>query len=403
MSEANVVIPALRSIESNLLWFVLGSALIALIYGAFLCWRVLREPQGSKEMMAVATAIQEGSAAYLTRQFKVMAIFLALIAVILYFLYLPVYPDKPVLALGIAVAFLLGACASAGAGFVGMNLAVRANVRVANAALSSFKKALEIAFQAGAVSGMFTVGFGLLGATIIFIIFKENAMKVLIGFGFGGCLVALFMRIGGGIFTKAADVGADLVGKVEHNIPEDDPRNAAVIADNVGDNVGDCAGMAADVFESYEVTLVAAIILGAATLADKNFRLIYGGLASLMALKLIMYPLLVRAVGVFASIIGTWSVRGKDEEKIGDPMKPINFGFWVAAITSVIGFMTVNYFYLKDPKTGLPDWRFSLATLTGIILALVIEWLTNYFAHTQHKPVRSTAQASKTGAATLIL
>lgn len=403
MNEGSIVLPPLRGIEQNLLWFVLGSAIIALLYGIYLAWKVLKAPQGSKEMIDVSKAIQEGSAAYLARQFKVMGVFIVLIAIGLYFMYLQVYPGNPSLPIGIALAFFLGACASAGAGYVGMSLAVRANVRVANAALTSFKKALETAFQAGTVSGMFTVGLGLLGATIIFLIFKENAMKVLVGFGFGGCLVALFMRIGGGIYTKAADVGADLVGKVEKGIPEDDPRNAAVIADNVGDNVGDCAGMAADVFESYEVTLVAALILGAATLADKGFQTAYGALASLMALKLIIYPLLVRAIGVFASIIGTMSVKGKNSEEIGDPMKPINFGFWVAAITSIIGFVTVNALYLKDPKTGLPDWRFSLATLTGIILAVAIEFLTNYFTSTDHDPVKDTADSAKTGPATLIL
>ncbi|HTY13815.1 MAG TPA: sodium-translocating pyrophosphatase [Candidatus Omnitrophota bacterium] len=403
MSESNVILPALRSIEMNLLWFVLGSALIALAYGVYIAWKVLKAPQGSKEMVEVAQAIQEGSAAYLSRQFKVMGIFIAIIAVLLYIIYAPLYPGNVVLPLGISIAFLLGSFASAGAGYVGMSLAVRANVRVANAALTSFKNALEIAFQAGSVSGMFTVGLGLLGATIIFLIFGQDAMKVLVGFGFGGCLVALFMRIGGGIYTKAADVGADLVGKVEKNIPEDDPRNAAVIADNVGDNVGDCAGMAADVFESYEVTLVAAIILGAATMADKGFAAIYGAAAGLMALKLIIYPLLVRSVGVFASIIGTLSVRGKDSQEIGDPMKPINFGFWIAAIVSIIGFMTVNFYYLKDPKTGAPDWRFSLATFVGIVLAVVIEQITNYYTHTEHAPVKETSYASKTGPATIIL
>jgi K(+)-stimulated pyrophosphate-energized sodium pump len=354
-------------------------------------------------MIDVSKAIQEGSAAYLERQFKVMGIFIVLISAALYFIYLQVYSDRPILAVGIALAFLAGSCASAGAGYVGMSLAVRANVRVANAALKSYKKALEIAFQSGTVSGMFTVGLGLLGATIIFMIFQRDAMRVLVGFGFGGCLVALFMRIGGGIYTKAADVGADLVGKVEKNIPEDDPRNAAVIADNVGDNVGDCAGMAADVFESYEVTLVAAIILGAGVLLDKGFNTMYGVAAGAMALKLIIYPLLVRAVGVFASIIGTWSVRGKDEKKIGDPMKPIHFGFWVAAVSSIVGFGAVNYFYLRDPATDLPDWRFFFATLTGIGLAVVIEFITNYYTHTENRPVRDTAYATKTGAATTIL
>ncbi|MBI5399849.1 sodium-translocating pyrophosphatase [Candidatus Saganbacteria bacterium] len=396
MSESSVVLPVLGALELNLLWLVFGSAIVALLYGGFLAWKVLREPQGSNAMIEVSKAIQEGSAAYLSRQFKVMAVFILLLTAGLYFMYRPIYSNNPVLPIGIAIAFLLGSIASAGAGFVGMSLAVRANTRVANAALTSFKKSLEIAFQAGTISGMFTVGFGLLGAVIIFMIFRQDAMKVLVGFGFGGCLVALFMRIGGGIFTKAADVGADLVGKVEKNIPEDDPRNAAVIADNVGDNVGDCAGMAADVFESYEVTLVAAIILGAGVLLEPSFKAAYGVLASAMALKLIIYPLLVRAVGVFASIIGTMVVRGKDGEQVGDAMKPIKFGFWVAALTSIAGFGLVNYLYLKD-------WRFFFATLTGIILAIVIEWITDYYTHTEHRPVKETSFSTKTGPATTIL
>jgi K(+)-stimulated pyrophosphate-energized sodium pump len=403
MAETSVVLPALGILEMNLLWLVLASSLLALLYGIYLAWKVLQAPQGSKAMVEVARAIQEGASAYLARQFKVMGIFIVLISFGLYFMYLRVYPGEYLLPLGIALAFLLGSLASAAAGYVGMTLAVRANVRVANAALSSLKKALEIAFQAGTVSGMFTVGLGLLGATVIFMLFKENAMKVLVGFGFGGCLVALFMRIGGGIYTKAADVGADLVGKVEKNIPEDDPRNAAVIADNVGDNVGDCAGMAADVFESYEVTLVAAIILGASTLLDSGFKTMYGAAASAMALKLVIYPLLVRAIGVFASILGTWSVRGKDGEKVGDPMKPINFGFWVAALSAVAGFGAINYFYLRDPATGLPDGRFFLATLTGIVLAIFIDWLTNHYTHLEKRAIRETAYATRTGPATTLL
>ena len=403
MSEANMVLPALGALELNLLWLVLGSAVVALLYGVYLAWKVLSAPEGSDKMIEVSMAIREGSDTYLARQFKVMGVFIIVLTLLLYIMYMKVYPNNPILPLGIALAFLLGSIASAGAGYVGMSLAVRANVRVANAALTSYKKALEIAFQAGTVSGMFTVGFGLLGATIIFMLFKQDAMKVLIGFGFGGSLVALFMRIGGGIFTKAADVGADLVGKIEKNIPEDDPRNAAVIADNVGDNVGDCAGMAADVFESYEVTLVAAIILGAGVLLDKGFVAFYGAAASLMALKLVIYPLLVRAVGVFASIIGTMAVRGEDKEDIGDPMKPINFGFWVSAISATIGFGLVNYFYLKDPITGNPDWRFFFATLSGIILAIVIEYITNHFTHTDKRPVKETAFATKTGPATVLL
>jgi K(+)-stimulated pyrophosphate-energized sodium pump len=229
---------------------VLLSAFIALAYGGWIVFSVRKADKGSDAMQNVAKAIQEGANAYLNRQAKTMFVFVVIMTLILGFMYWNVYaelPNRLALTIGISIAFFLGVLASYGAGRMGMWLAVQGNLRVAVAALKSFKGALEVAFNAGTVSGMFTIGLGLLGATIIFLIFKENAMKVLVGFGFGGCLAALFMRVGGGIFTKAADVGADLVGKVEKSIPEDDPRNAAVIADNVGDNVGDCAGMAADV------------------------------------------------------------------------------------------------------------------------------------------------------------
>src|SRR5262249_24202112 len=286
-----------------------------------------------------------------------------------------------------------------GAGYVGMNLAVRGNVRTAYAATRSFKDALEVAFQAGTVSGMFTVGLGLLGATGIFVLFRGDAPRVLIGFGFGWSVVGLFMRTGGGSYTKVADVGADLVGKVEVGIPEDDPRNAATIADNVGDNVGDCAGMAADVFESYEVTLVAAIILGAGALLDPHFRTTYGGQASAFALKLILFPLLVQGVGVFACIFGTWFVRGKSD-RIGDPMQPINIGLWISAATALLGVAAVNAAYLTDPGTGAPDWRITFATLAGLLLALVIKWLTDQFTNPNLRPVTEMAYSTKTGPAT---
>lgn len=403
MSEASSRLPQFGPLETTLLWIVLLSSVVALVYGFYLRSRVNSRDPGPPSMTAVAAAIQEGAMAYLWRQLRTMLVIIVAITVGLYLLYRPIYADHPVLAIGIAVAFLLGCFASYGAGFVGMTSAVRGNVRTANAARRSYPEALHIAFQAGTVSGMFTVGLGLLGATIMFMLFRENAMRVLVGFGFGGSLVAAFMRVGGGIYTKAADVGADLVGKVEVGIPEDDPRNAAVIADNVGDNVGDCAGMAADVFESYEVTLVAAIILGAATLLDPAFVAHYGGAAGAgaFALKLIIFPLLVRAIGVFASIIGTWVVRGRDEDR--DPMRPINAGFYAAAIASVIGFGLVNVFYLRDPATGAPDFRFFFATLTGILLALVIAWLTEQFTHPDRGPVTEIAYATKTGAATMLL
>ncbi len=408
MSEATITLPSLGRFEWIILWFVLASAFLALGYGYYLVRKVMAHDPGTPKMQEVARAIEEGAMAYLGRQFKTMIWFVVLITIGLYFVYQPIYAGDPnptlrTVPLGIALAFLMGVMASYGAGYVGMWLAVKGNVRSAAAALQSFKKAMELAFRAGAVSGMFTVGFGLLGATIIFLLFREHAMKVLVGFGFGGSLAALFMRVGGGIYTKAADVGADLVGKVEAGIPEDDPRNAATIADNVGDNVGDCAGMAADVFESYEVTLVAAIILGAAVLLDKPFTTKYGALASAYALQLVIFPLILRAIGVFSSIIGVWSVRVGEGEEIRDPMRPINIGYLASAVASIVGFGLVNYFYLIDPITKRPDWRFSLATTLGIVLALVTLWLTNYFTHPDKMPVTETAYATKTGPATVIL
>ena len=399
--EAETFLPPFTSGVNYLLYFVLFSAVVGLLYGIFLAFKVLKAEQGTPKMIEVSKGIQEGAKAYLTRQMRVLALFILFLTALLFFVYKGVYllPDGSVnwkLVWGIAISFLVGSCLSAATGIVGMSVAVRANVRVAHAARSSFKRALEIAFQAGTVTGMFTVGTGLLGATIIFMLFKEQAMMVLIGFGFGGSLVALFMRVGGGIFTKAADVGADLVGKIEAGIPEDDPRNPATIADNVGDNVGDCAGMAADLFESYEVTLVAAMILGAAyavvnpTPEGKE-----------LALKMILFPLLVRAVGVFASIFGTWSVRGKDREDF-NPMRPIQQGFVVSALISTIGFGLVNYFYLRD-AFGTPDFRFFWATFAGIVLAVIISYLTEYYTALEYKPVKETARATKTGPATTIL
>jgi len=385
--EAEMVLPPFKPEDWTLIYVVLASAIVALLYGGYLARKTTKHDPGSQAMQEVSAAIQQGAMAYLGQQFRTMIWFVAAIAIGLFFLYRDAPGMTATLAGGISLAFLMGVFASYGAGYVGMGLAVRANTRVANAALTSFKSALEMAFQAGTVSGMFTTGLGLLGATLIMIMFKENTMKVLIGFGFGGCLAALFMRIGGGIFTKAADVGADLVGKVEAGIPEDDPRNAATIADNVGDNVGDCAGMAADVFESYEVTLVAAIILGVFAASSP------GGAA--LGVKLVIYPLLVRAIGVFASILGTWFVRGRDDEAM-DPMQPINVGFWTSAILASVGFGAVAFVYLKD-------WRFFAATFMGIVLVLVIGWLTEYFPSTRKPPVREIANATRTGTATMLL
>ena len=390
-------------------WIVFFSAIFGLLVGGMWLKAILKEDPGSQGMRSVAEAIQDGALAYLKKQVKTMSVFVAIVFVGLVFLYkgipefqvvkngIPIY-------VGVGVAFVLGVAASYIAGFVGMMMAVRANVRTANAALTSFKKALYVAFRAGAVSGMATVGLGLLGACIVFFLFQEQSMKVLIGFGFGGCLAALFMRIGGGIYTKAADVGADLVGKVEQGIPEDDPRNAATIADNVGDNVGDCAGMAADVFESYEVTLVAAIILGAAAFPMFKDMAANGTIpnASAAVLSLVVYPLLVRAVGVIASIIGVFMVRGEDRMDM-DPMRPINVGFWGSALIAAVMFSVVSYFLFKEVKTGFAWWQFAGANFMGILLALVIGKLTEYFTSTEKPPVVETAMAARTGPATVIL
>ncbi len=395
-SELGLVMPSI--------WIVFACAIVGLLFGLWWYVSISREDPGTRGMVEVSRAVQEGAWAYLKKQMATMIWFVILIAIALVLLYKdnPLYnvPGTAIpLYIGVAVAFVMGVAASYIAGMVGMMMAVKANCRVANAALTSFKHALYVAFRSGAVSGMATVGLGLLGACIVFFLFGNQSMKVLVGFGFGGCLAALFMRIGGGIYTKAADVGADLVGKVEKNIPEDDPRNAATIADNVGDNVGDCAGMAADVFESYEVTLVAAIILGAAAA-----HVVGGGQA---VLALVVYPLIIRAVGVVASIIGIYGVVGKDDLDL-DPMRPINVGFWISAVLAVAGFFAVSYYVfhvVPIEANGSPVewWRFAIANLTGVVLALVIERLTEHFTSTEKKPVTECAKAAKSGPATVIL
>lgn len=407
MSEAGLTLPSFATADWAVLWIVFFAGWAALGYGALLVRQVLKQDPGRPAVVRVAFAIERGSMAYLSRQVRTMFPFVVVIALGLFVVYRQIYADArgalTYIPLGVALAFLMGVAASYGAGFVGMWLAVKGNVRSANAALTSFKKSMELAFQAGAVSGMFTVAFGLLGATAIFLVFRENATKVLVGFGFGGSLAALFLRVGGGIYTKAADVGGDLVGKVEAGIPEDDPRNPATIADNVGDNVGDCAGMAADVFESYEVTLVAAIILAAAVVLDPGFRAAHGAAASSYGLRLILFPLLLRAVGVASSILGILAVRVPEGTGMRDPMRPIIRGYWVSSAASVLGFFVVNAFYLVDPSTGRSDFRFAIAATSGIALSLATLWLTNYFTHPDGRPVTETASAARTGPATVIL
>src|SRR5438093_580010 len=387
-AEGGPINAVFGSFENRALWLVLGISLVALAFAYYLVREVLAAPEGTDKMKEIARAIQEGSRAYLNRQFRTVGVFILLLTVGLFFI-LPV-PSGTVhgamfVRFGRSLAFILGAGFSAITGFTGMWLAVRGNVRVANAARESgLRRALRLAFRTGGVAGMFTVGLGLLGATVILMIYRSDATSVLVGFGFGGALLAMFMRVGGGIFTKAADVGADLVGKVEKNIPEDDPRNAATIADNVGDNVGDCAGMAADLVVSYEVTLVASIILGAAAFSHSSKGAIVG----------VMFPLFVRGIGVITSIIGIVSVVPRSETEHG--MRAINRGFFISAAASAVGVLLLASTYMGDYR---PFW----AVLFGLLLASVIQLLTEHFTSTRRKPVKEIAEASQTGAATTIL
>jgi K(+)-stimulated pyrophosphate-energized sodium pump len=376
--------------ERVALWSVLGVAVLGLIYAGFLTAEVLRQDTGTAEMQRISRAIREGANAYLTRQFRTIALLVLVLAGLLYF----TAGDQHV-AVGRACAFLMGTIFSAAVGLVGMNMAVQGNVRVAAAARTSFAQALKIAYRTGTITGMLTDGLGLLGGTLIFMIYGERAYEVLLGFGFGGTLLALFMRVGGGIYTKAADVGADIVGKLEKNMPEDDPRNAATIADNVGDNVGDCAGMAADIFESYEVTIVSAMILGWASFGHKG----------------VIFPLLVRAVGVVSSVIGTYLVKTSEEARAA--MHAIHKGFVVSALVSIVGFVVIGYYYLRFPESSLPAWislgvpgldmRPVWTTLIGIVLAVAINYLTEYFTAPEKPPVQAIARSTQTGHATTII
>jgi K(+)-stimulated pyrophosphate-energized sodium pump len=382
----------------NLVWVVIVVviALSALGVAAWLVREVLAASQGTAKMQEIGKAVQDGAAAYLRRQFRTLGVFVFLIFWIL--LLLPA--DGTGVRWGRSLFFLIGAAASALTGFIGMSLCVRGNVRVAAAAMEGGERpAMKIAFRCGGVAGMCTVGLGLLGAGIVVLIYRSNAPDVLEGFGFGAALLAMFMRVGGGIYTKAADVGADLVGKVEVGIPEDDPRNAATIADNVGDNVGDCAGMAADLFESYAVMLVASLILGKTAFGDKG----------------LIFPLIVPMIGVITAVIGIFAVRPLARDRNG--MSAINRGFFISAVISVIGVAILCFTFLPSKFSDLagitnfsiahyngnPQWIAFGAVLIGIVLASAIQLLTGYFTETNRKPVRDIGQSSETGAATVIL
>jgi len=394
----------LTQFEQIAIWSVLGVSLLGLLYAFFLRNQILREDKGSDEMQKVWNAIREGADSYLRRQLKSILPLIGVLTVAMFFSVYIVSPtpeamerfhsmgeDQISLTIGIgrAVAFVMGAVFSLTVGQIGMRMAVQGNVRVASASRRSFGDALRIAYRAGTITGMLTDGLGLFGGTIIFIVFGIAAPDVLLGFGFGGTLIALFMRVGGGIFTKAADVGADLVGKVEAGIPEDDPRNPAVIADLVGDNVGDCAGMAADIFESYEVTIVSSMILGVALHAITGH------------LEWIIYPLLVRGVGVIASIIGTYLVKSDSTEEGGNAMQAIFKGFLSSAAMSTAMFLAIAFFYMNDVIGGW--WRPFLSTAIGVLLAILIDRLTDYFTGSHGAPVQNIKKSADTGPATLIL
>ncbi|MGW4158869.1 sodium-translocating pyrophosphatase [Streptomyces sp. NPDC004788] len=388
---------------------VAAVALAALLVAQLLVRQVLRAGEGTGKMKEIAAAVQEGANAYLARQLRTLGVF----AVVVFFLLFLLPADNWSQRAGRSLFFLVGALFSAVTGYVGMRLAVRANVRVAAAAREATPapgeperdltavahRAMKIAFRTGGVVGMFTVGLGLLGASCVVLVYAADAPKVLEGFGLGAALIAMFMRVGGGIFTKAADVGADLVGKVEQGIPEDDPRNAATIADNVGDNVGDCAGMAADLFESYAVTLVAALILGKAAFGDL-------GLA---------FPLMVPAIGVVTAMIGIFAVAPRRADRSG--MSAINRGFFLSALISlalvavaVFAYLPSSYADLRGvTEPGIPthggDPRVLalVAVAIGIVLAALIQQLTGYFTETGRRPVRDIGKSSLTGPATVVL
>ncbi|MDZ4763080.1 MAG: sodium-translocating pyrophosphatase [Chloroflexota bacterium] len=458
----------LNSTENTLMLIVLGIAVAGIIYAGFLATQILRESKGSAKMQQMWGYIREGANAYLRSQFRIIAVLIVVLVVVLFFSVYVVNPTpyaiehfcpiaaeeirasvaangdqirtdvatmnpgltvaeltllqnnavvyaeesaivqqgvaicdtaRTSIAFGRAGAFLMGAIFSALVGFVGMNMAVQGSIRTAAAAVDlspgrGYSAALRIAYRSGTITGMLTDGLGLLGGTAIVIIFGIASPDALLGFGFGGTLLALFMRVGGGIFTKAADVGADLVGKVEADLPEDDPRNAAVIADLVGDNVGDCAGMAADIFESYEVTIVSGLILGLA-LATVTRSPVW-----------IVFPLVVRGIGVLSSIISTYLVRTDANSTGGkDALKAITRGFYSAAAISIVMFSIFTFFYMREPNInqGGIIWQPLAVVIVGIALAIVIDRVTAYFTDTEHPPVLEIAKNTQTGPATTLL
>jgi len=380
----------------DLLWLAPIAGLVSLAFAAVFAVYTLKQDSGSDKMKEISRAIQEGASAYLNRQYRTVAVVAVIVALILLVALANAFEGGYFDSGRIALGFLVGAAGSATAGYIGMFVSTRGNTRVAQAAFSGVRNALEIAFRGGAVTGLAVVGLALLGTSSFYILFGggSHAVDLVVGYGFGASLISLFARIGGGIYTKAADVGADLVGKVEAGIPEDDPRNAGVIADNVGDNVGDCAGMGADLFETYVVTAIAAMLIGGLMINSGDVAQVFPGIAS--GLTLIEYPLILGAVAIFASIVAIFAVRMGEK---GSIMGALYKGVITAAVLSVILFYPVTMILFGNNAAA---YSIFISAVIGIIIMALMVMVTEYFTQ-DHAPVRSIADASKTGSGTNLI